>query len=141
MTSTYETPFTPILRQTLRAVPDAIGVVFADWDGEAIDRISAPRRPRPPEDGEAGDGTPLEAVDLRLFGAHWGIVLQLVRAALRTFHYGDPQSMILQHDALDVVIHAVTRDYYVLLALRPGGHLARALAALERGAEALRAEM
>jgi predicted regulator of Ras-like GTPase activity (Roadblock/LC7/MglB family) len=131
-----ETPFTPILRQTVQDLPDAIGIVFADWEGEAVDRFD-PRAGRP-DDGRAPVGP---AVDLRLWGAHWGIILHLVESALRTFHYGDPFELILQHEDLDVLIRAVTDRYYLLLALRTGGPIGRALVALRRSAEALRAEM
>ncbi|HEY3352604.1 MAG TPA: hypothetical protein VGQ83_05115 [Polyangia bacterium] len=132
-----ETPFTPILRQTFEALPDAIGVVFADWQGEAVDRFPEPR------DAASTPGRTLqgETVDLRLFGAHWGIILAQVQAALRTFHYGDAFELILQHDELDVLMHAVSGDYYVLLALPAHGPLGRALLELRRAAAALRAEM
>jgi predicted regulator of Ras-like GTPase activity (Roadblock/LC7/MglB family) len=126
-----ETPFTPILRRMLDALPDALGAVFADGEGEAVDQLPDPR-----EDPEAA-----AVVDLRLFGAHWGVILNHVNAALRLFHYGGPIEMILHHDRLDILIHAVGDGYYVLLALRADGHLARALDELRRGAVALQAEM
>ena len=135
----HETPFTPILRTLLVEVPDALGAIFADWEGEAVDQFPDPRR-------AADAATPLtpsgiETFDLRLFGAHWGVVLNHVNAALRTFHYGDPQIVILHHDRLDILIQAVDTRYYVLLALRPGAPLGRALRELERSVQALRVEM
>ncbi|MBI5480780.1 MAG: hypothetical protein HY906_18115 [Deltaproteobacteria bacterium] len=135
----HETPFTPILRAMLAQVPDALGAIFADWEGEAVDQFPDPRRA---EDAQ----TPLasaaiETFDLRLFGAHWGVILNHVNAALRTFHYGDPQIVMLHHDQLDIVIQSVDARYYVLLVLRPGAPMARALRELERSVQALRVEM
>jgi len=126
-----DTPFTPILRRMLDAVPDGVGVVFADWDGEAVDQLPDPR-----DDPEV-----TAVVDVRLFGAHWGVILNHVRAVLHLFHYGDPIEMILHHDRVDVLIHAVADQYYVLLILGAGGHLARALDELRKGAAALQVEM
>jgi predicted regulator of Ras-like GTPase activity (Roadblock/LC7/MglB family) len=125
-----ETPFTPILRGMLAEVPEAVGTVFAAWDGEAVDEVAA----RP----SRGQSVPF---DLRLFGAHWGVILNHVRSALRTFHYGDPAEMILQHERFDVLIHAVADRYYVIIALRAGCNLARALREIRRGARAIAAEM
>ena len=135
----HETPFTPILRTMLSEVPEAVGAIFADWEGEAVDQFPDPRRAEDAQTPLAAHG--LEAFDLRLFGAHWGVVLNHVNAALRTFHYGDPQVLMLHHDRLDVLIQSVDSHYYLLLALRPGGPVARALRELERGVVALRAEM
>jgi hypothetical protein len=135
----HETPFTPILRTMLAEVPDALGAIFADWEGEAVDLFPDPRRA---EDAQ----TPLppaaiESFDLRLFGAQWGVILNQVNAALRTFHYGDPQIVTLHHDRLDILIQTVDVRYYLLLALRPGASMSRALQELERGVRALRMEM
>jgi hypothetical protein len=135
----HETPFTPVLRTMLLAVPGAVGAIFADWEGEAVDLFPDPRRAQDAQTPLAP--STLETFDLRLFGAHWGIILNLVNAALRTFHYGDPQIMMLHHDRLDVLIQTVDAHYYVLLALRPGAPLASALQHLERSVQALRAEM
>jgi predicted regulator of Ras-like GTPase activity (Roadblock/LC7/MglB family) len=135
----HETPFTPILRTMLLEVPESVGAIFADWEGEAVDQFPDPRR-------AADAQTPLSAAaietfDLQLFGAHWGVILNHVNAALRTFHYGDPQIVMLHHDRLDILIQAVDEQYYLLMALRPGGPVGRALQQLERGVQRLRAEM
>jgi hypothetical protein len=135
----HETPFTPILRSMLVEVPDSLGAIFADWEGEAVDQFPDPRRaddaatPLPPPG--------IDTFDLRLFGAHWGVILHHVNAAMRTFHYGDPQVMMLHHDRLDVLIQAVDEHYYLLVALRPGAPLGRALRELERAVQGLRVEM
>jgi hypothetical protein len=135
----HQTPFTPILRTMLVETPDALGAIFADWEGEAVDLFPDPRRQ---EDGETPLGpADIEGFDLKLFGAHWGVILNHVNAALRTFHYGDPQVVMLHHERLDILIQAVDVRYYLLMALRPGAPLGRALRELERGVQALRVEM
>ena len=135
----HDTPFTPILRTMLTEVPEAVGAIFADWEGEAVDQFPDPRRAEDAATPVAQSA--IESFDLRLFGAHWGVILNHVNAAMRTFHYGDPQILMLHHDLLDILIQRVDSQYYLLLALRPGGPVARALRQLERGVVALRAEM
>jgi predicted regulator of Ras-like GTPase activity (Roadblock/LC7/MglB family) len=129
------TPYTPILRHLVDELPDAIGAVFADWEGEAVDQF-----PASPEGDDNRPGS-RSSFDLRLLGAHFGVVLNHVRAVLHLFHYGEPLELILQHDRLDVLIHSVSSDYYLFLGLRAGAHLAHALRELRWGAAALRAEL
>ena len=118
------TSFTPILQRIVERVPGAVSAIFADHDGEAVDHFST----MPPD-------------DTLTMGAHYGIVLNQVQMALRTFHYGDPQEMILSHAQMDVVVRAVGQGYYLLLAVKRGGHLATALREAETAAHALRTEM
>lgn len=112
--------FSAILRRALEGVPDALGAVFADWEGEAVDHV-----------GHAGDE------DLRLYGAHFGVVLNQVQRWLNLFHFGEAESIILNHARSDLVIQVVNREYYVVMALRPGSHLGSAL----KQAAALAAEL
>jgi predicted regulator of Ras-like GTPase activity (Roadblock/LC7/MglB family) len=135
----HATPFTPILRTMLVDVPDSLGAIFADWEGEAVDQFPDPRRAEDAETPLPESG--IDTFDLRLFGAHWGVILNHVNLALRTFHYGDPQIVMLHHERLDILIQKVDARYYLLLALRPGAPLGRALRELERGVQALRVEM
>lgn len=119
-----QTAFTPILRGIAERVPGALGVIFADWDGEAVDSFSFAAKD-----------------EMLLLAAHYGVVFHHVQSALHLSHFGEAEEIILQHQKIDLVVRAIDADYYVVLALRSDGHLATALRELRAAADALRAEM
>lgn len=118
------TPFTGILRRMVDKVPGAIGAIFADWDGEAVDSFA-----------------PGVKEDMLVLGAHYGIILNHVQSALHLFHFGEAEEIIVLHRKLDLIVRSVDKDYYVVLAVRAGSHLATALREAHAAASALRAEM
>ena len=118
------TPFTPILRQVVERVPGAIGAIFADWDGEAVDLFSSGAKE-----------------EILIIGAHYGIVLNYVQSALHLFHFGEAEEMILQHARIDLIVRAVTHRYYVVLCTHAGAHLAIARREALAAASALAREM
>jgi predicted regulator of Ras-like GTPase activity (Roadblock/LC7/MglB family) len=119
------TAFTPMLRRALEAVPGAVGCVFLDWDGEAVDQVTVSR---------ATDD------DLKLVGAYYGIILGMVQRWLNTYHYGSTQEIILSHEGADLLVHVVSGGYFVVLMLR-SGHLGTALSQTRALAQALHLEM
>lgn len=118
------TPFRAILQRAVERVPGAMGAIFADWSGEAVDLFAH----------RAKD-------DLLLLAAHYGVILNHVQSALHLTHFGEAEEIIVHHQKLDLVVRAVDRDYYVVLALGDGSHLATALREVVAAASALRAEM
>jgi predicted regulator of Ras-like GTPase activity (Roadblock/LC7/MglB family) len=121
------TPFTSILQRTVERVPGAIGAIFADWEGEAVDL--------------AGSGLGRHRDELKLIAAHYGVILANVQALLRLFHFGEAVEIVLQHDHVDLCVHAVGDGYYVVLAVSAEGHLATALREARACAAGLREEM
>jgi predicted regulator of Ras-like GTPase activity (Roadblock/LC7/MglB family) len=122
------TAFTPILEKAVARVPGAIGAIFADWDGEAVDHY-------PPGESKS------EKESVLVLGAHYGIVLNHVQSALHLFHFGEAEEVIVLADRMDLVVRAVGEGYYVVLALNAGVHLATALREVRTAASALRTEM
>ena len=118
------TPFTTILRGVVDKVPGAIGVIFADWDGEAVDSFA-----------------PGVKDDMLILAAHYGVILNHVQSALHLTHFGEAVELIVQHRKMDLIVRAIDRHYYVILAVRSGSHLATALREVVAAASALRAEM
>jgi predicted regulator of Ras-like GTPase activity (Roadblock/LC7/MglB family) len=118
------TAFTGILRRAVEKVPGAIGAIFADWDGEAVDSF-----------------TPGGREEVHLLGAHYGVILNQVQSALHLTHFGEAEEIIVLHQKVDLVLRAVDQHYYFVLALRAGSHLATALRETLVAASALRAEM
>jgi predicted regulator of Ras-like GTPase activity (Roadblock/LC7/MglB family) len=116
--------FSLILESAVNRTPGAIGGAFAASDGELVDSYAR-----------------LDADEWALLTAHYGVVLGHMQAALRTFHYGEAEVVLLTHDRLDILVHAVGEGYYALIALRHPAQLARALAELGAAADDLRREM
>lgn len=119
------TVFAAILQRTVARTPGAIGGSLAARDGETVDFV-APRAP---------DRT------LALITAHHGVLLEHARAALNTFHFGDPEMMIVGHRELCVILCVLQGGYYALLALEPEAPLGWAVRQLSRAAVELDAEI
>ena len=122
-----KTPFRPILQRTVERVPGALGAVFADWEGEAVDSF-APEMP--------GD-------ELLVIAAHYAVILNHVQSVLHLTHHGEADEVILRHGKIDLVLRAVDRHYFIALATRAEGssHLATALREVATAVTALRAEI
>ena len=118
------TPFGEILRRAVEAVPGAVGGAFAAADGEMVDSYSV-----------------WDTDSWAILTAHYGIVLAQMVSAFGVWHVGSPQLFIAQHDQLDVLVAAVDRDYYALLAVGEPRPLALAMAKLTNAASELRKEM
>ena len=119
-----KTPFTSILQRTVERVPGAIGAIFADWEGEAVDLAGQNHRD-----------------ELKYIGAHYGVILNNVQALLRLFHFGEAVEIVIQHEKVDLCVHAVGDGYYIVLAVSADGHLATALREARVCAAVLRQEM
>jgi predicted regulator of Ras-like GTPase activity (Roadblock/LC7/MglB family) len=116
--------FAAILKSLVDRVPGAIGAIFADWEGEAVDQFAH-----------------VPQLDIQLAGAHWGIVRQLACEHLRAVGAGDVEEMWIDCDGGMVLLRRVTDRYYVVLTTRQGVHLGTARRELERTQQTLLGEM
>ena len=117
--------FSSILDQLLRELPEALGAVFIDWEGESVDHA-------------AGD---LGATNIKLVGAHWGISYNLMRRACEALEIGTPTEMVLRFSDRRIVIGRVVEGYYLVIATGPHSTLWRTLRALRQTRERLRQEL
>ena len=95
---------------------------------------------------EAGIGGHLRAILARfphmlLLAAHYGIILNHVQQLLKLFHFGSAVEIMLEHERMDLLVHAVGHGYYVVLAVQAGAHLGVALREMRECADALRLEV
>ena len=118
------TPFSAILRRAVSEIPGAIGGAFAAADGETVDAVA--RR---------------DIDDWLVLTAHYGVVLALVQTALDTLHYGGAEYMVLRHETVDILVHAVADGYFTLVAVSAPAPLGRALDKLATVADEPRTEM
>ncbi len=58
-------PFKELLGQLVARVPGAQGAIVADWEGEAVDQFGV-----------------MDDYDLKIIGAHKGVILQNLRAVV-----------------------------------------------------------
>jgi predicted regulator of Ras-like GTPase activity (Roadblock/LC7/MglB family) len=106
-------------------VPGAVGAIFVDWEGEAVDQFAH-----------------MPELEIQLVGAHWGVVLNQTTSALdRHPYFGPVEALLVEGDRATVLVRRVTERYYVVLTTKRGAHLATAQRELERSAETLRGEM
>ncbi len=118
-------PFQYILANLLAQNRDAVGVIFLDDNGEAVDFAAAELAP----------------FDLQLVGAQMGIYLRRIRAVTAASALGDPDLVHVERDGLH--LHAVSLPDGYLLALlqRRPALVATARASLRRAARELRREV
>jgi predicted regulator of Ras-like GTPase activity (Roadblock/LC7/MglB family) len=116
--------FAEILQQMVERVPGAVGAIFADWEGEAVDQFAH-----------------IPPIEIQLVGAHWGVVWSQATERMTRHGLGAVDEMLIEGDRAIVLVRAVTRQYFVVLAVRRDTHLATARRELERGAQSILGEM
>ena len=113
-------PFKKILNQLLLDVPGAQGVVIVDWEGEAVDQA-----------------TRIGEYDIKILGAHNGIILTLLREVLARLNSDYPEEVVIRTRQGITLIQPLTEDYLLILQLQSGTLVARAAHKLRACAEQL----
>jgi predicted regulator of Ras-like GTPase activity (Roadblock/LC7/MglB family) len=116
--------FGDILEQMVRSVPGAVGAIFADWEGEAVDQFAH-----------------IPPLEIQLVGAHWGVVFNAAASFSEKVGGGTVEELWVEGESALVFVRRVTEKYYVVLATRRSAHLGTARRALERSAATLLREM
>ena len=117
--------FKAVLEDLLDRTPGSLGAIIADWEGEAVDHLS--RR--------------IDDYDLKIIGAHKGIILTNMRQAMRDLDSDDLQDIIVTTDKTQTLIIPITTDYYLVLTLQKNASFGRALFEVRKTILALRAEI
>src|SRR5262245_56462268 len=112
--------FAEILQDMVERIPGAVGAVFADWEGEAVDQFAH-----------------IPPVDIQLVGAHWGVVLHLAGERLRGAGVGEVEELWIESQNALVLVRTIADRYYVVLTARSGTHLGTARRELARSAQTL----
>ncbi len=116
--------FAEVLADLVGEIPGAQAAVFVDWEGEAVDQFGH-----------------LPEFDIKLLGAHWGVILNLIRTKIPRDVLGAPQVVLLVCRDAVVLLGVVEQDYYLVLTTRPDSNLGLALKKMAAAAEAIRALM
>lgn len=118
------TAFGNILARVVDRLPGAIGAIFLDWEGEAVDMT---------------DYT--GATQLELTGAHWSIIYYQVRSLLAKSDVPSPTEIFLGFESQAVLIRRVTDDYLALIVMKETTHLGRTMELMRQAADLLQKEM
>ncbi len=117
--------FKTVLEDLVTRVPGALGAIIADWEGEAVDQVS----------------TRIDAFEMKIIGAHKGIILTNMRQAMRDLDSDALEEIIVTTEKTQTLIIPITRDYYLVLTLQKEVSFGRAQFEARRTVIALRNEI
>jgi predicted regulator of Ras-like GTPase activity (Roadblock/LC7/MglB family) len=120
--------FQKILREMLQGVPGAIGAVFLDREGEAVDLF-------------AEDVFEIGSEGLRALGAYSGIFLSNVRRACKQIDGGEPMRLTIDFDNAKVLSCDLKEGYYLVLVIANDANEGVAAERLRRCRDRLIAEI
>lgn len=118
-------PFNYLLTNLLVDVPEAVGAIFLDEEGETVDFVTRHGEP----------------FDLKVEGAYQGIFTRLLSTTAAAVGIGRIESFIVEARELATLTHILPAGYYVVLVARRPVARARAQHFLARTAALLAREI
>ncbi len=116
-------PFKSLLNRLLEDIPGALGAIIIDWEGEAVDQVAR-----------------ISDYDIKLLGAHSGIILHLLRETLTRIDSGELEEVVFRTGDNKTLIAPLTEDYLLVLHLGAEAIVARATFRAGRCVDELRHE-
>ncbi len=117
-------PFKTLLKELVESTPGASGAILTDWEGESVEQYSL-----------------TDEFELKLIGAHNGIILNRLKDIQQKLMPGDIIDIIVSTDSHNVIIGAIDHDYSLIMTLGKGVLVARALREFRRAAKSLKKEI
>lgn len=93
-------PFKRILTELVAAVPGASGAILADWEGEAVEQFSL-----------------YDDFEMKLVGAHKGIILNHIRGAYSHLGVGEVQETVISAEDQRFLLGPIGPDYVLVMTL------------------------
>ena len=118
-------PFNYLLTNLLVDVPQAVGAIFVDPEGEAVEWVTRHNDP----------------FDLKVEGAYHSIFMRQLERLTSSVDAGTIDSFVLEGSRLVTLTQALPDGYYVVLVVDRGGSRAHALHRLRRAAEVIAKEI
>ncbi|WP_298039225.1 roadblock/LC7 domain-containing protein [uncultured Desulfuromonas sp.] len=112
------------LSELIDNVPGATGAIIADWEGEAVDQVAR-----------------MDDFQLKVLGAHKGLILANMRKALCRLENDDLEEMVVTTEKVQTLVLPVTHEYFLVLSLDRSDALGRALFEARRCVVRLREEI
>ncbi|KIH77055.1 Predicted regulator of Ras-like GTPase activity, Roadblock/LC7/MglB family [Geoalkalibacter ferrihydriticus] len=113
-----------ILTNIVDQIPGALGAILVDWEGEAVEHVSH-----------------MDDFELKLLGAHHGIILENLRQVAQRLDKTDVEEIVVQARRLRVLISPVSPEYFLVLTLQRRSLIAHARSVVESYRERLRLEI
>ena len=117
-------PFKKLLTEMVEGVPHALGAIIVDWEGEAVDHVAR-----------------IDDYELKVIGAHKGVILTNLREVVRRLDGGDLEELVIATEKAQTLVLPLTEEYFLVLTLSSGEALGRALFEARRCAARLRVEI
>jgi len=102
-------PFKNLLSRLLEDIPGAVGAIIIDWEGEAVDQV-----------------TRIDEYDIKVLGAHSGIILGMLRDALSRVESGELNEVVIRTEQNKIMMVPLTDEYVLILQLGKSAITARA---------------
>ncbi|MCP4900867.1 MAG: hypothetical protein GY906_28200 [bacterium] len=118
-------PFNYLLTNLLVDVPDAVGAIFLDDEGEAIEWVSRHDDP----------------YELKVEGAYHSIFKRQLKNLVHNLEIGEIDSYCVVGDNLATLTQSLPQGYYVVLVVRRHGQLAKAKYHLRISAQTIAREL
>lgn len=118
-------PFNYLLTNLLVDVPAAVGAIFVDPEGEAVDWVTRHDDP----------------YDLKVEGAYHSIFMRTLERAGDAVEAGPLDNYVVQGQRLITLTQTLPDGYYVVLVLDRRGSVARARHHLQRTAQVMAREL
>ncbi len=103
-------PFKAIIEDLVTTTPGANGAILADWEGEAVVQCCH-----------------YDDFELKVIGAHNGILFNLMKDLHRQFADGGVREAVIATEQIQVIVGAVGPDYSLIMTFDRDGILGRAL--------------
>lgn len=117
-------PFKEILRQLVEVTPLASGAILADWEGEAVEHHCL-----------------YDDYELKLLGAHKGLILNRMKDAHADLATGQMQDAVITTGKQQVIIGAVGPDYSLVMTLASEAMIGLALHRFRQAVKLLEKEI
>ena len=112
-------PFKTILKELMDAVPGSTGAILADWEGESVEQCCL-----------------YDVFDLKVIGAHTGILLNLMKDAHQKMGAGELKHTVISTEERHLLTGPIGADYFLVMTLDKNAIVGLAIhqfeAALER---------
>jgi predicted regulator of Ras-like GTPase activity (Roadblock/LC7/MglB family) len=93
-------PFKTILKELMDSVPGSTGAILADWEGEAVEQCCL-----------------YDVFDLKVIGAHKGILLNLMKEAHQKMGAGDLKHTLISTDERHLLTGPIGDDYFLVMTM------------------------
>lgn len=117
-------PFKKILGAMLERIPGSLGAILVDWEGEAVDQAGR-----------------IDDYELKVIGAHKGLILDNLRQAVARAEGNDLEEIIITTALRQTIILPVNHEYFLVVALERKDAMGRALFESRRCLELLKEEI